>query len=89
MPASFATDIRPLFTPRDISCMARFGVALGDYGYMASAAGNDDFPDHANARDVLTRLTGERVPRMPMGGPYWSDAHIDLFRQWMADGFQP
>jgi len=89
MPVSFATDIRPLFTAHDISCMSRRRVKLDDYGYMSTPAGNDGFPDHAHARDVFAHLTGDSPPRMPIGGPYWSDAHIDLFKQWMADGFQP
>ncbi len=88
MPASFAADIRPLFTARDISCMARFRVALDDHGYMSAAAGDDQFPDHANARNVLAHLNGDRPPRMPMGGPLWTQAQLDLYGQWMAGGFQ-
>jgi hypothetical protein len=87
MPASFASDIAPLFTQSEIDCMSGLGVELDDYGYMSSAAGNANYPDHANAREILARLTGERRPRMPMGGPYWDDAQIDIFKQWMADGF--
>jgi len=88
MLVSFAADIRPLFNSRDVSCMARFQVALDDYGYMSAPAGNDQFPDHANARDVLAHLTGESPPQMPMGGPFWTQAQLDLYRQWIADGFE-
>ena len=86
MPISFAHDIQPLFRPEDIDCMSGIGVALDDYAYMSDPAGNGSFADHANARDVLAHLTGLARPRMPMGGPYWTEAHISLFRQWIDDG---
>lgn len=67
--------------------MARYGVPLTDYSYMSDATGNQTFADHANARDVYARLAGTAAPRMPMGGPYWADAKMQLFDQWMTDGF--
>lgn len=87
MSVCFAADIEPLFRPHDIACMQGMGVLLNDYGYMSDAAGDDTFPDHANARHVYARLTGAEHPRMPMGGPFWSDAQLALFNQWMTDGF--
>jgi hypothetical protein len=87
MSTSFAEDIVSLFNGRDITCMARFGVSLSDYGYMSDPTGDDKFNDHANARDVYARLMGTTTPRMPMGGPYWADAQLQLFDQWMNDGF--
>jgi hypothetical protein len=87
MLVSFAKDIRPLFTDPDIDCMSGLGVELASYDYMSAPAGNAHFPDHANARDVLAHLTGARRPRMPSGGPFWADAQIEIFKQWMADGF--
>jgi hypothetical protein len=85
---SFARDIAPLFSPRDVACMSHLDVHLKDPAYMTDATGNEKFPDHANAREVYARLTGEDTPRMPMGGPYWSDAQLQLLSQWMTDGFQ-
>jgi len=32
-------------------------------------------------------LTGVATPRMPLGGPFWPDAQLQLFDQWMSDGF--
>jgi hypothetical protein len=87
MPLSFAADILPLFRPGDVACMARFGVNLSDYGYMSDPTGGDTFADYANARAVYAHLTGDMTPRMPNGGPYWPDAQIALFAQWMTDGF--
>lgn len=72
-----------MFRPVDIAHMKPFGVNLDDYGYMS-----DSTADHKNARDVLDYLTGTKTPRMPLGGPFWSTQQLDLFSQWMADGFQ-
>ena len=87
VPVSFIQDIAPLFNARDVTCMAHFGVHLKDPDYMRDAAGNDRFPDHGNARDVYARLTGNATPRMPMAGPFWDDAQLQLFNQWVIDGF--
>jgi hypothetical protein len=87
MAVSFAQDIVPLFSARDMTCMSRRGVDLGDYTYMSDAAGDGNYPDHANARDVFAHLTGDAPPRMPLGAPAWTDAQLDTFKQWMADGF--
>lgn len=84
MTPSFANDILPLFTDRDAHCMGGMGVHLREYDYMADPAGDAVYPDHANARHVLARLNGTETPRMPPGGPDWSDAQIALFETWMA-----
>ena len=84
MPVSFATEIRPMFRPTDINCMALHSVFLDDYAYMSDPANN-----HANGVRVRDYLTGSLTPRMPKGGPYWTQPMIDLFNQWMADGYQP
>jgi hypothetical protein len=87
MPVSFAAEIAPLFNAHDVACMKRRGVNLHDYSYMSDAASDGTFLDHANARDVLARLTGDEQPQMPMGGPYWPQSQIDTFKQWLTDGF--
>jgi hypothetical protein len=84
---SFAQDILPLFRDGDVACMARFNVHLNDFAYMSDPTEDDSFPDHANARNVYARLTGAAKPQMPMGGPFWPDAQLQLFNQWMSDGF--
>lgn len=75
-PVSFANDIVPLFSPTDIACMTGMGVFLDDYTFMSN-------PD--NAKNVLDHLTGDSQPQMPLGGPYWPDAQIALFRTWMTE----
>lgn len=89
MSISFATDVAPLFKPKDVSCMKGFGVELDSYEYMSSTAGDAVYGDHANARHVLGHIAGTETPKMPLGGPYWSAANIDLLRQWLDSGCSP
>lgn len=81
---SFAKDIRPLFRDVDKQCMSRVGVLLDDYRYMCDPVNN-----HENAQAVYDSLTGKTTPRMPKGGPFWTQAQLDLYAKWMADGYQP
>jgi len=79
MAVSFAKDIAPLFRPNDIACMGRFGVMLTEYDYMSVPA---------NASNVLDHLDGSTPPRMPPSGS-WPEARIELFKSWIAGGYQP
>lgn len=81
---SFAADILPLFTAIDIAHMKPMGVLLNQYSYMSDPSNN-----HENATTIQEYLTGTQQPRMPMGGPYWSQQQLDLYAQWMSGGFQP
>lgn len=83
-PVSFARHIQPLFRPIDVAHMLPFGVRLADYAYMADPARH-----HRNARTVGAYLLGTREPRMPLGGPFWTDAQLQLYKRWMDEGFQP
>ncbi len=89
MPVSFRTDVLPLFRSVDVNHMKPMGVLLHDYGYMSDPTGDSTYADHANARSVSCYLTGECQPQMPLGGPFWTPNQLQLFQQWMADGFQP
>src|SRR6266850_7509359 len=66
-PVSFAKQIAPLFRTMDVQCMRARGVYLKDYEFMK-------VPDNANL--VLDMLKPDAAPRMPYGGPYWTDANI-------------
>jgi hypothetical protein len=91
MAGSFQTDVLPLFTQPSIKHMNRIGVKLDDFGYMSDAAGDSDYPDHANARHVYARLDGTEQPQMPPGGPFWDDDMLKTLSAWMnvAPAFEP
>ena len=86
---SFKQQIVPLFSSQDVNCMNPKGVHLTNYAYMSNPAGDDTYSDHANANHVYAHLTGDEAPQMPLGGPYWSQDDLNLFNQWMQDGYQP
>jgi hypothetical protein len=78
---SFQTDIRPLFTDRDIQAMSK-AFNLASY---------NDVKAHAAAIYDRIRGIGGAVmpPPPPRGEGPWPQARIQLFAQWMADGYQP
>ncbi|HWF92766.1 MAG TPA: hypothetical protein VN684_10815 [Terriglobales bacterium] len=77
---SFARDILPLFRVTDIQNMNTFGVRLGDHSWVSKPG---------NARHVLNHLMGTTPPRMPLGGPYWTDEQLKKFQEWMNAGYPP
>ena len=80
-PTSFQTDIRPLFTERDIKGMMK-AFNLANY---------DDVKKNAAAiYDRIRGIGGALMPpRPPVGEGPWPQSNIDLFAKWMADGYQP
>jgi hypothetical protein len=78
---SFDTDIRPLFTERDIRAMSK-AFNLGNY---------EDVKAHAAAiYDRLRGIGGAIMPPPPPRGEGpWPDSKIQLFAKWIADGCQP
>jgi len=78
---TFQTDIRPLFTERDIQAM-RKAFNLASY---------DDVKAHAAVIYDRIRGIGGAVmpPPPPRGEGPWPQSQIELFGKWMADGYQP
>jgi hypothetical protein len=74
---SFQTDIRPLFTERDIQGMSK-AFNLGSY---------DDVKKHAAA--IYDRIRGIGGAVMPPPPPRGEQSRIELFAKWMSDGFPP
>jgi hypothetical protein len=78
---TFQTDIRPLFTERDIRGMSK-AFNLGSY---------DDVKKYSAAiYDRIRGIGGAVMPPPPPNGEGpWPQSHIELFAKWMADGFPP
>jgi hypothetical protein len=78
---SFHSDIRPLFTERDIRAMSK-AFDLANY---------DDVKAHAAAIYDRIRGIGGAVmpPSPPRGEGPWPQSRIELFAKWMAEGYQP
>jgi hypothetical protein len=78
---SFQSDIRPLFTERDVRAMSK-AFNLASY---------DDVKKNAAAIFDRIRGIGGAVmpPPPPRGEGPWPQAQIDLFAKWIADGYQP
>jgi hypothetical protein len=77
---SFQTHIRPLFTDRDIQAMSK-AFNLASYGDVKAHA--------AVVYDRIRGVGGAVMPPPPGGEGPWPQAQIQLFAQWMADGYQP
>lgn len=76
----YETDIRPLFTERDIQAMRR-AFNLASY---------DDVKTHSVAiYDRIRGIGGAVMPPPPRGDGPWPQSRIDLFGKWIADGRQP
>jgi hypothetical protein len=78
---SFQEDIRPFFTERDIHAMSK----------AFNLANHEDVKAHAAIIYDRLRGIGGAVmpPPPPRGEGPWPQARIELFAQWMADGYQP
>ncbi len=79
MAVSFAADIRPMFTDMDVAHMKSFGVLLDDFGFMR---------EPANAQKVLDAVSSGTMPPSNSGETSWSPDQVDLFREWITDGYQ-
>jgi hypothetical protein len=79
MAVSFAHDIRRLFTDVDVAHMKVAGVLLDDFEYMRD-------PDHA--QKVLDAVSTGAMPPQSSGEPPWPPDSVQLFRNWIAAGYQ-
>jgi hypothetical protein len=85
MTPGYAHDILPLFRAGDIACMTPRGIRIGDAQWMCDPAANNGFEDHGNARRVFAALARGSMPP----GAKWPQDRLDLYSNWMTDGFQP
>ena len=77
---SFKKDIRPLFRDVDVQHMQDLGLDLSDYKQVKNAANN-----------ILDRVssTDDTVRMPPPPDSPWTQGQLDLFRNWVNDGYPP
>lgn len=73
---SFARDIVPLFRPKDVDHMTRLRIDLSDYDVVRS-----------KARAIAQRVAGAGRLMPPPPDQRWTKVQIELFEQWVAEGF--
>lgn len=88
--------VAPIFATRCAKCHAEQGL-MGDppegyrltsYAETISAADRVRVvPGSAGASELVRRIKGQALPRMPFDGPpFLTDDEIELVEQWIADG---
>ncbi len=73
---SFARDILPLFRPKDIEHMTDLDLDLSEHDAV-----------RAKARAIARRVAGGARPMPPPPDQRWTKIQIELFEQWVAEGF--
>lgn len=89
-------DVAPIFATRCTRCHSPQGlmgpppegVLLTSYeGVLASADRARVVPGRPEVSELVRRIRGQSLPRMPFDGPpYLSDGEIDLITAWIAAG---
>lgn len=89
------SDIDPILQARCVICHAGPAAPLGlrldsRDGLLAGSSRGAIVADGDPAgSELIKRLKGESLPRMPMTGPpYLADAEVALFEQWILDGMR-
>jgi hypothetical protein len=77
---SFAKDIRPLFTDEDVQHMS-FVFDLSSF--------DDVKANSAGILDRVSRAPGSPGIMPPPPRTPWPPAWVQLFKAWIAGGFQP
>ena len=72
-PLSFQRDIKPMFRPKDITCMRGHNVLLDDPTWMCAIV---------NAQQVYTALSTGAMPP----DTNWTDAQLTMYKAWMDGG---
>ena len=90
------SDIEPVLQARCVICHAGPSAPLGlrlnsrDGLLDGSSRGAIVAAGDPAGSELIKRLKGRSLPRMPMTGPpYLADEEVALFEQWILDGAQP
>jgi len=93
---TYEADLAPILQARCVMCHASAapsaGLALNglDALLAGAARGPVVVPGDPDSSELVRRLRGDALPRMPLTGPpYLSDEEIDLFVRWIAAGAAP
>lgn len=84
----YARQIHPILLSRCVAChnanTPQGGVELTSYtGVLKTVT-----PGRSATSNLMARITGEKPPRMPLGGASLSDAEIARVRLWIEQGAQ-
>ena len=86
-------DVEPIFQERCIICHNGPGapkkLQLTSYDLVMKGSENGAVvkPGNLEESELIKRLRGIRLPRMPLTGPPWlSEKEIQLFEKWIAAG---
>lgn len=86
-------DLEPILQARCVLCHAGAGAPVGLQldSLESLLAGSDRgpvvVPGDPDASEIIRRLRGASLPRMPLTGPpYLGDEEIDLFVRWIGAG---
>ncbi|WP_298188116.1 c-type cytochrome domain-containing protein [uncultured Pseudomonas sp.] len=89
-------DLAPILHSRCVLCHAGpqppLDLALDSLEHLLSGSRRGPIvkPGDAEGSELIQRLKGSSLPRMPMTGPpYLGDEQIELFERWINDGLQP
>jgi uncharacterized membrane protein len=89
-------DIAPILETRCVMChsgpVAPLGLHLETPKGLIAGSRNGAIVNTSNpaGSELVLRLRGLSLPRMPMTGPpYLSDEEVALFERWIAGGLQP
>ncbi|MFT5658089.1 MAG: mono/diheme cytochrome c family protein [Gammaproteobacteria bacterium] len=89
-------DLSPILGSRCVMChsgsAAPLGLRLDSLDGLLAGSQNGPILNSSNpaSSELVLRLKGSSLPRMPMTGPpYLSDAQVTRFEQWIAGGMQP
>lgn len=90
------SDILPILQSRCVFChsgqLPPLDLHLDSLEHLLAGSQNGAIVQAGDpaGSELIKRLKGISQPRMPMSGPpYLSDAQIDLFERWIANGLKP
>ena len=85
-------DVQPFFQKQCVNCHGAHGAAKGlrldsyDAVLSGSERGVVVISGDVNGSELIRRLRGESLPRMPFLGPKMSSEDVDFVERWIGGG---